>query len=69
MWIGANDGAEEGTWTWISGAPFEFAAWLPNEPNNFNREDCAELHADMWQWNDFDCGARLPSVCESPKKK
>lgn len=65
LWIGATDSAEEGTWTWTSGAKFEWDRWLPGEPNNFNREDCAELHVAPWMWNDMDCGMKLPSVCES----
>jgi hypothetical protein len=65
MWIGLNDRAEEGTWVWVSGAPMEHEAWLPEEPNNFNGESCVELYADSWRWNDRDCAYPLPSVCES----
>ena len=69
MWIGLTDGGEEGNWSWTSGAPLEYAAWQPGEPNDFNGEDCAELHADVWQWNDLDCAVPLPSVCESPPRR
>ena len=66
LWIGLTDAAEEGTWTWVSGAPFELAAWHEEEPNDFNRENCAELYSDSWTWNDLDCNVERPSVCEGP---
>ena len=67
MWIGYNDNASEGEWVWSSGSKASFTAWKPGEPNDFDTENCAELWADTWKWNDFDCNARLPFVCESPK--
>lgn len=66
MWIGLSDAEEEGTFAWASGAPAGYRAWLEGEPNDFEDEDCVELHSDTWAWNDRDCGAELPSVCESP---
>ncbi len=69
MWIGLTDDGEEGNWRWLSGAPMTFSAWQPNEPNDFNGEDCGELHADTWSWNDLDCNVALPSVCESPLRR
>jgi len=64
MWIGLTDSPEEGRWAWSSGAPRTFEGWAPGEPNNFGDEDCAQLFADTWTWNDLDCDTRLPSVCE-----
>ena len=68
MWIGLSDSAEEGNWSWASGSKQDFAAWASGEPNNYNEEHCAELHGDTWKWNDLDCNAKLPSVCESPAR-
>jgi hypothetical protein len=69
FWIGLNDIAEEGTWRWASGASFDFDAWHGGEPNDHLKEDCVEVYADTWTWNDFDCAAAKPFVCESPKRK
>jgi mannose receptor, C type len=68
MWIGLTDTPEEGSWSWVSGAPTSHEAWAPGEPNDFGGEDCAQLFSDTWTWNDLDCSARLPSVCESSKR-
>lgn len=65
IWIGLTDATEEGNWGWVSGAPRGFEAWQGGEPNDFGDEDCAQLFADSWTWNDLDCNARLASVCEA----
>jgi hypothetical protein len=69
FWIGLNDAAEEGTWAWSSGARGDHEEWQSGEPNDYQKEDCVEVYADTWTWNDFDCGAPKAFVCESPSKK
>ncbi|WP_025665992.1 C-type lectin domain-containing protein [Aquimarina megaterium] len=60
-WIGANDEAAEGQWTWVTGpeagtlfwtgnqtgsvVPGEFAFWNNGEPNNAGNEDYAHITA------------------------
>lgn len=34
LWLGLNDQATEGTWTWISGEPVTFTNWASGEPNS-----------------------------------
>jgi hypothetical protein len=69
FWIGLNDIAEESSFVWTSGASFAFDVWQPGEPNDYQKEDCVEVNADTWTWNDFDCEAPKASVCEGPPKK
>jgi cysteine-rich repeat protein len=65
VWIGAFQGATENDWFWPSAEPFEFSAWAPGQPDDFNAaEDCAHLFADG-TWNDNACTARLPYLCEA----
>ena len=39
-WMGATDMHHEGGWVWMSGAPWNFESWAPNEPNQNGNEDC-----------------------------
>ena len=69
MWIGYTDEGHEGSFRWVSRARGDFTAWHEGEPNNFNVEDCVEVYADTWTWNDLDCSARLPSLCEAVRPR
>ena len=62
-WIGANDIATEGVWTWSDGTPWSYSNWSSGEPNNSKNEDCAELYP-AGTWNDKSCGNYLNFVCE-----
>jgi hypothetical protein len=59
LWLGLNDAAEEGSYTWISGEPVTFTAWSPGEPNNQNDEDYAHIAGTSFaghargSWNDI----------------
>lgn len=73
VWIGANDLANEGTFTWAStGRRVAFTNWKSNQPDNKNddlEEDCVEVlhHPEgnfMWQWNDSVCTHEKFFVCE-----
>lgn len=56
VWLGANNYSSSGGFQWVTGAPFEFAAWAIGEPNN----DGGNEHYLMmyrkddqgWVWND-----------------
>ena len=54
FWLGATDGATEGTYLWVDGTPFSFANWWPGEPNNSGNEDylAMDLRSGSWAWND-----------------
>jgi hypothetical protein len=66
IWIGLSDPSGERDWRWPTGAPLDYAAWAPGEPNDFlSNERCVELYTDTWQWNDLDCSAARPYVCEA----
>lgn len=56
VWLGANNYSSSSGFRWVTGAPFEFAAWAIGEPNN----DGGDEHYLMmyrkddqgWVWND-----------------
>jgi cysteine-rich repeat protein len=64
-WIGLFQGPTEGAWFWSTGERFEFHAWAPMQPDDFQaNEDCAHLDARTGRWNDRACTTRLPFLCE-----
>eukprot|EP00629_Pelagomonadales_sp_RCC1024_P003566 CAMPEP_0119259186 /NCGR_PEP_ID=MMETSP1329-20130426/100_1 /TAXON_ID=114041 /ORGANISM="Genus nov. species nov., Strain RCC1024" /LENGTH=263 /DNA_ID=CAMNT_0007258551 /DNA_START=247 /DNA_END=1038 /DNA_ORIENTATION=+ len=72
-WIGANDMAAEGTFTWLDGymaaTPFYktgegplkgmYSNFAEGEPNENGEEDCVEMDGHSGQWNDDNCYKRL----------
>jgi len=78
-WIGANDGATEGTWVWTDGneAGQQFWSgaaagtsvggfyenWNSGEPNNSGNEDAAEIRTNG-VWNDMNANTSQDSVIE-----
>jgi Lectin C-type domain len=59
LWIGFNDLAVEGQFTWTSGEPVTFTFWFPGEPNNtLGLEDYTVIRnplaaPPMGSWNDL----------------
>ncbi len=55
-WIGANNRNSSGGFHWITGEPFEFAAWGIGEPNNYGGEEHYLMlyreEGQGWVWND-----------------
>ena len=62
LWIGLNDQAEEGKFTWTDGSTPGFTNWAPGEPNNhlsgvlgehYAAIIAALLDSDRGKWNDL----------------
>ena len=52
IWLGGSDAMQEGQWQWVTGEPFSFRGFGPDEPNdNGSGEDYLEL-GDNGEWND-----------------
>ncbi|EAT48403.1 AAEL000543-PA [Aedes aegypti] len=73
FWIGGNDLAEEGTFSWMpNGRLVRYANWSPGEPNNTeDKEHCMQLvyiprFEQRWTWNDNECRTNhMYFICES----
>lgn len=68
FWIGATDAHEEGNWQWIdppSSMTRDQVTWMPTEPSNATREDCALLWmlAD-YKVGDYYCTSKMHPICE-----
>lgn len=80
-WIGSQDGkmpkqSGVGTYTWITGEPFDYTNWSQDQPNA-SKTDCVEGGACyehcafQWKggdhdnmWNDRYCMHTIASICE-----
>jgi hypothetical protein len=53
-WLGASDESEEGTWSWVTGEPFEFSAWRDGEPSILGVKGEIESYLQIIKggWND-----------------
>ena len=67
-YIGLNDLASEGKYTWTDGTPYDYSGWAPGEPNDSGlNEDCSQLASSTgMQWNDSWCGSELRYICRLP---
>ncbi|XP_029029226.3 type-2 ice-structuring protein-like [Betta splendens] len=63
-WIGGSSRAGDTTWLWSDGNSFSFTFWCQGEPNYPDTQHCLQMNdSDKKCWDNFQCNARLPSVC------
>ena len=69
-WIGLNDIAIEGLFTWVDGCPDKFRYWAESQPNDFRGEDCVHTlgPGHGYMWNDVDCTACHQYTCKKGVK-
>ena len=60
-WIGLEQ-ERDGELEWVTGEPFDFAAWLPGEPAQLLGDGC--VLATIAGWRVIPCDERSPYVCE-----
>ncbi|XP_072020401.1 macrophage mannose receptor 1-like [Amphiura filiformis] len=70
-WIGLNDRAVEGGFTWTDTTPVEYTNWEPGEPNDYEDvEDCVESFMNPGRgWNDQECSDARHWICRIEKNK
>ncbi|MGR0481983.1 MAG: thrombospondin type 3 repeat-containing protein [Candidatus Electronema sp. V4] len=66
VWLGGTDQEQEGEWRWITGEPWSYTDWYPNEPNNSGNEDHLMMRERYisGSWNDDSGYKAFPYVCE-----
>ncbi|GFH47455.1 hypothetical protein CTEN210_03930 [Chaetoceros tenuissimus] len=61
-WLGIDDIAEEGKFTYLDGSDLTFNNFAPNEPNNSrDNENCVHIRSSG-QWNDPRCDYKMRAV-------
>lgn len=63
IWLGGSDTANEGTWSWITGEPFTYSNWEPNEPNGGTSQNYLQMYSSG-NWDDVQNEAGRFVVCE-----
>ncbi|XP_078360838.1 CD209 antigen-like protein A isoform X1 [Oculina patagonica] len=66
-WIGLyRNPKNKSLWLWVDGSPVTYTNWAKGEPNSPNSEKCGEMYPKErgWKWNDKECYAKFPFVCE-----
>ncbi|PFX12948.1 C-type lectin domain family 4 member M [Stylophora pistillata] len=65
-WIGLNDIATEGLFSWVDGCPDKFRYWAESQPNDFRGEDCVHSLGPShgYMWNDVDCSTCHQYTCK-----
>lgn len=67
IWIGGRDNNRDGNFKWLlRNKEFEYTNWAPLQPDNKNGiEYCVMIWENHdYRWNDGNCLARIPYVCE-----
>ncbi|CAL4128420.1 unnamed protein product [Meganyctiphanes norvegica] len=68
FWVGGSDAANEGSWKWLDGTPFDDQfPWTSGEPNNIGNEDC--IVADNYGFYDRNCTDKIRYICEQVAPK
>jgi len=55
-WLGASDAEEEGVWQWVTGEPWNFTRWAPDQPDAMREgQDYLWLHVNFaGHWDDIE---------------
>ncbi|MFN2114245.1 MAG: CotH kinase family protein [Anaerolineae bacterium] len=61
-WIGLNDRAEEGAFSWTDGSPLDFERWSPYAPRP-DGEDTDCVLSREFGWVDIECGEPHAFIC------
>uniref|UniRef100_A0A914W412 Uncharacterized protein n=1 Tax=Plectus sambesii TaxID=2011161 RepID=A0A914W412_9BILA len=63
FWIGGNDIAQTGNFTWMDGSPWQYINWAPGQPAS--TQHCVSSDAlKTQQWKTEDCGIDNCIICE-----
>ncbi|XP_038048229.1 alpha-N-acetylgalactosamine-specific lectin-like [Patiria miniata] len=67
-WIGFNDLAVEGVYTWLDGSPVDYTNWRAGFPvgDAHGDQDCIHTLEDA-EWKEYFCSEDVNSICKMPR--
>ena len=73
-WIGGSDSEKEGVWQWVTGEPWDYTCWEPDQPNNDTAHDSTgqdylefnNIPGHVQTWNDEPNDGYSPYSPEAP---
>ena len=70
-WIGLNDIATEGLFSWVDGCPDKFRYWAEKQPNDFRGQDCVHTLGARhgYTWNDVECSTCHQYTCKKGEQQ
>ncbi|XP_062291189.1 macrophage mannose receptor 1 [Scomber scombrus] len=70
-WVGLNDINVENQFVYTDGTPSDLLPWAPNQPDNWNNEDCVHIrgstHPSPGTLNDDFCTTAREYICKKAK--
>ena len=65
VWLGGNDIAQEGEWSWTDCTPWDVDFWAPGQPSTDGH--CLHYSKPTYPWNDRSCNGLSAFACERGK--
>ena len=68
VWMGLNDIAAEGRWTWPDGQQYVYKNWERGHPNNNQNADCMAMPGERpgAGWISVNCMEEFSYICKMP---
>ena len=64
LWIGYQDKASDGTWSWVDGSTTVFANWDTSSKTDQKQTDCVLLDSEEGKWRDVPCNEKHKFLCK-----
>ena len=65
LWIGYQDKASDGTWSWSDSSTTVYTNWDSSSQKDGNQQtDCVILDSDEGKWRDVPCSDKNKFICK-----
>jgi hypothetical protein len=64
LWIGYQDKASDGTWSWVDGSTTVYTNWDTSDKADQKQTDCVVLDSEEAKWRDVPCNEKHKFLCK-----